>query len=205
MTNMKSLMELAIDRGGLFTYSEAIASGYKSQNISAMVKSGTFEKIAHGIYKISAIPKGKHEDFVALSLWGRGKSQTGDTSSVIISHQSALAFHELGDFMPRLPVDITIADNKFVAPIPPAKINRHEDKIGLRMLDQKNGFQVSSPLRALIETFTEGSFDQDSIYQAARDAVIGGLLTRADVTENTSFVPAKLLEKIEDYFNQRKK
>lgn len=49
---------------------------------------------------------GAHEHFVRWTLWSGGRA--------VVSHESALAFHELGDVTPAsLPVIITLLDDAF--------------------------------------------------------------------------------------------
>ena len=193
MTNLKVLMTIAMDRGGTFTYSEAISCGYLSQNISAMVRSGKFDKVSHGVYRLAEIPRGAYDDFVAISLWGRGKSGCGDVSSVIVSHASALAYYSLGDFASRIPIEVTIIGNKKITAMPPVKISRHKDLLGDKMINFQDGFFVSSPLRALIETYTDTRQEKDAVIAAGMDAIRLGMIESPELDESSAIIPEGLL------------
>ena len=204
MSNYKALMAIALDRGGLFTFTEALSCGYLAPNIASLIKSETFERLGHGIYRLADIERGPCCDFVALSLWGRGKKKTGDESSVFISHASAVAYYGLGDFMPRYPVDVTVAENKKITAAPPVKIHRHEDLLGYRMIAYRDGFFVSSPLRALTETFLDGNFEPDALYAAGKDAIDRGLIEPSEIHEFESVIPKALLVSLNTFIKRRR-
>lgn len=201
--NYRSLMEIAIDRGGLFTRTEAVECGYYPQNLGPMVKSGKIEKLSHGLYRLTDVPKSKFFDLVALSMWGRGRSGSGDTSSVVISHASALAFHQLGDFMPRRPADVTILNGVKIVTRSPVPMRKHQD-IGFsgELTEWRDGFRVSSPLRALIETFNLGSYELESIYAAAEDAIQREMIDRSQLEKYKMFIPNDLMVKLTSFYSQ---
>ena len=88
------LYEIAAGQEGLFTTQQAAEAGYSSQLLVHYVNSGRAVRMRRGIYRLVHFPAGEHEDLVAAWLWSE---QAG-----VVSHQTALALHDLSDVLPAL-------------------------------------------------------------------------------------------------------
>lgn len=88
------LYEIAAGQEGLFTTQQAAEAGYSSQLLVHYVNSGRAVRMRRGIYRLVHFPVGEHEDLVAAWLWSE---QAG-----VVSHQTALALHDLSDVLPAL-------------------------------------------------------------------------------------------------------
>lgn len=86
------LFQTASVQEGLFTTEQAAEAGYSSQLLGHHLRGGRIARLRRGIYRLVHFPPGEHEDLVAIWLWSE---QAG-----VISHQSALALHELSDALP---------------------------------------------------------------------------------------------------------
>src|SRR3990170_6203451 len=86
------LYEIAENQAGYFTARQSREVGFSWERLSSNAKSGSFLRVAQGIYRLSHFPGSPHEDlFVA---WLR----TGKDS--VISHESAIAVYDLADVLP---------------------------------------------------------------------------------------------------------
>jgi len=86
------LFEVAEGQQGLFTTIQAREAGYSPQLLVHHVRSGRVERVLRGIYRLVHFPAGEHEELVAAWLWSE---RVG-----VVSHQTALALHELSDVLP---------------------------------------------------------------------------------------------------------
>ena len=88
----QQLYEIAEQQAGYFTAAQAQAAGFSQPLLSYYAKTGRFDRIRRGIYRLVQFPGSPYEDlFVA---WLR----TGPDS--VISHEGALAVYELSDVLP---------------------------------------------------------------------------------------------------------
>ena len=88
------LYEIAAGQEGLFTTQQAAEAGYSPQLLVHYINSGRAVRMRRGIYRLVHFPAGEHEDLVAAWLWSE---QAG-----VVSHQTALALHDLSDVLPAL-------------------------------------------------------------------------------------------------------
>ena len=88
------LYEVAAGQEGLFTTQQAAEAGYSPQLLVHYINSGRAVRMRRGIYRLVHFPAGEHEDLVAAWLWSE---QAG-----VVSHQTALALHDLSDVLPAL-------------------------------------------------------------------------------------------------------
>lgn len=87
-----TLFETAAAQEGYFTTAQAQAAGYSSQLLNKYVRTARISRWRRGIYRVTHFPAGEHEDLVTAWLWS---AQEG-----VISHQTALALHQLSDVLP---------------------------------------------------------------------------------------------------------
>lgn len=86
------LYEVASSQSGYFTLGQAAQSCFSPQLLEHHVRAGRLVRIQRGIYRLVHYPTSEHDDLVVLWLWSE---QTG-----VFSHGTALALHELSDYMP---------------------------------------------------------------------------------------------------------
>ena len=86
------LFETASAQAGYFTARQAGELGYSPQLLQKYLKSRKIVRARRGIYRLVHFPAADHEELVIAWLWSE---QAG-----VISHQTALALHELSDALP---------------------------------------------------------------------------------------------------------
>jgi len=94
---LRALTAVAVDQGGYFTTRQAREAGYAHPHVSYHLSVGNFERAGRGLYRMPAIPMAEHGDLVRLWLWSRGRD---DQPQAVVSHQTALALHELAECIP---------------------------------------------------------------------------------------------------------
>jgi predicted transcriptional regulator of viral defense system len=159
------LYDIAEGQAGYFAAYQARSAGFSWERLSENAKSGRFQRVAHGIYRLTQFPGSLHEDlFVA---WLR----TGPDS--VISHESALSVYDLSEVIPG---EIHV--------IIPRTASRRRDGIRLhtnRLREDEITSREGLPITTVERTIADVTFSglaEDQVQEAIRDAIQRGLTTR---------------------------
>jgi predicted transcriptional regulator of viral defense system len=191
MTDQRRLYEIADTQSGYFTSAQARTAGFSSPLLSYHTRQGTFQRVAHGVYRLTFFPSVPHEDlFVA---WLR----TGPNS--VISHESALALFELSDVLPaavHIIVPRTASRRR-------AGLRLHTNKLAKDEVTRYQGLPVTTPARTLADVIVAGTAPEQ-IVMAVKQALDRGLTTPASLHVQmkrrggrTAAVLSQILEEIE--------
>lgn len=162
------LWRVASQQRGYFTASQALEAGYSYQTQRFHAQRGNWLHVDRGIYRFreyNDMPSEENDHLVRWSLWSRGRA--------VVSHTSALAVHDLGTANPSR-VHVTV---------PPgfrqrnAAIALHHADLDRSEIEQREGFRVTTPLRAITET-ADAEADQDVLDSAVADLLNRGTATR---------------------------
>lgn len=162
------LWRRAAHQRGYFTAAQALEDGYTYQSQYFHVQRGNWIRVDRGIYRFREfidLPS-EEDDLVRWALWSQGLA--------VVSHATALAVHDLGIANPA----------KIHLTVPPGFRRRHPAP-ALHMaeltddqLEEREGFRVTKPVRAIAETAADGT-GQDLI-----DSAVAELLDRGAATKN---------------------
>ena len=160
----KRLVEVASTQAGYFSASQALEAGYSypAQHYHALNEN--WLRVGRGIFRIPEWPSSPHEDLVRWTLWSGQKG--------VVSHESALAVHELGDVNPAS-VHLSVPPG-FRAKAEGVVLHRAVVEPAERQ--EHSGFWVTTPLRSLID-IASGSLDLDQVVTAVVEAQRRGLVT----------------------------
>jgi predicted transcriptional regulator of viral defense system len=153
---------------GYFTAAGALKAGYSYQAQQFHKQRGNWVQIDRGIYRFREyldLPSQDTDHFVRWSLWSRGRA--------VVSHLSALAVHDLGIANPAeihltVPSGFRQRDNAVVL---------HRADLADKDIEQHEGFRVTTPLRAVVETAAAGT-DQDTLNAAVTELLDRGTVGR---------------------------
>lgn len=164
--NWTTLYTIAATQEGYFTTKQANTAGYSLPLLNHHLGSGLLTHIQRGIYRLVHFPAGEEEDLVVAWLWSDHKG--------VMSHQTALALHNLSDLLPthihltlpapwrhrrfRIPSGVTL----HFQDLPPTDITWH------------GAVPVTTPLRTLQDCFQE-HLSPDLLAQGVRDGLARGL------------------------------
>jgi predicted transcriptional regulator of viral defense system len=162
------LWQLASRQRGYFTAAQALHAGYSYQAQRFHRQRGNWTQVDRGIYRFREyldLPSQDTDHFVRWSLWSRGRA--------VVSHVSALAVHDLGIANPSethltVPPGFRQEDSAVVL---------HRDELTDTDVEQHEGFRVTAPLRAVVETAAAG-MDQDVVDAAVAELLGRGLTSR---------------------------
>src|SRR3989338_3951726 len=126
----KKLLEIAQKQGGYFTSGQALNAGYSYRLQSYHKEQKHWKEIDTGLYKLTNLPVSEYDDLIRWSLWSRDKK---GNPQAVISHESALVVHELGDIMP---AEVEVRDDFSVTTPIKTIIDVAEGNISLEQLEQ---------------------------------------------------------------------
>lgn len=162
-----SLLRLAATQAGYFTAAQALRIGYSYPAQLYHQRRGEWTRVDRGIYRLAVWPETANADLVRWTLWSRGHG--------VVSHDTALAVHELGDVLPAK-VHLLVP-RKFRAVDPSVVLHRadvRDDDV-----EERVGFRVTTPTRAILESAAD--MDVDRLAGAIRDAVERGVTTASSL------------------------
>ena len=162
----RRLVDVASAQSGYFSAAQALAVGYSYQAQKQNADRGSWRKVARGIFRLPEWPGGRREDLVRLALWSHGRA--------VVSHESALSVHELGDVNPAS-IHVTVPPG--FRQRAPGGVLLHRAELPAADIRQQEGFRVTTPLRSLLDV-AAGDLDLDLLAGAIEDALEQGLLTR---------------------------
>lgn len=160
-------------QGGYFTAKQARGAGYDYPHLAYHLRAGNFERVGHGLYRIPTIPVDPRDELIRLSLWSRDRS---DNPLGVVSHVSALELHDLSDLIPAM-VHLTVPVN--FRKRAPRGVVLHRATMPAKAIEARAGFQVTTPLRTLLDVAADPSVPDDQLQQALSDALARGLVRRS--------------------------
>ncbi|HZE89410.1 MAG TPA: hypothetical protein VE404_07685 [Verrucomicrobiae bacterium] len=160
-----------MSQGGYFTSAEARKAGYSYRLQHFHRTNGNWHLMDRGIYRFPDQIDSPHDDLIRWALWSRDRQ--GRTQAVV-SHETALALHELSDVMPA----------KIHLTVPPRFRKKgarasvlHRDIIPDVQIEAREGFLLTRPLRTLCDV-AEGDLSPEHLAAAVRDALRKGLVRK---------------------------
>jgi len=178
----RRLYEFAVSQGGYFTAAQARAAGYPKQHQHYHAKRGNWVREDRGIYRLWEWPRGGFEDLVLWTLWSGGVA--------VVSHQSAMAVHDISDLMPAK-IHLTVPPG--FRKKPPPVIVLHRDRLSPHEIEQREGFRVTTPLRALVDA-ARVVVDVERLSDGIRDAIRKGLLADRHIEEAVATLQGEVAE-----------
>jgi hypothetical protein len=163
-TLRRKLVELAARQSGYFSASQALEAGYSYPAQHYHAAQENWLRVGRGIYRLPEWPSGQHEDLVRWTLWSG--------QDAVVSHESALAVHDLGDVNPaKVHLSVPLG---FRAKAPGVVL--HRSPVPATEKQEHSGFWVTTPLRSLVDV-ASGSLDLDHLASAIGEALGRGLVT----------------------------
>ncbi|MDE3055569.1 MAG: type IV toxin-antitoxin system AbiEi family antitoxin domain-containing protein [Verrucomicrobiota bacterium] len=175
------LFEVADRQQGYFTSQQAEVCGISRSNFHFRIRSGEWVKELRGIYRLARYPMTNRSELVLWVLWSRDRK--GNPQGVW-SHETALDIHEMSDVMPsKMHMTVPPSFRKRV-PIPKHLKLRYATLIKSDK-ETWQGYQVTTPLRTLIDVIEEGIIPEEQIEQAIRDGLRIGILNERDLNKTS--------------------
>ena len=164
----QQLFEIASAQGGYFTAAQARALGYDISTITHHARTGRFERVSHGFYRLAEFPALSHEDVIAA--WVKAGPERA-----VVSHDTALALYELAPSRSR-EIHLTVPWRQRPRHRPSlAAVRIHTAKEPFRRDEvvQRFGVRITSPARTIADIAEVGTEPSVVIEAAARARNIG--------------------------------
>lgn len=174
------LDEIAVAQQGCFTTKQALAAGYAARTHHYHVGTGAWIREHRGIYRLARYPASADAEYVLWSLWSCNRQQIPQGA---FSHQTALSIHELSDVMPAK-MHMTVPAGFRRSVVIPKVLALHFADILESDIEQRQGYRVTRPLRAIADLLMDGTESRDRIRQALQEALARGLVTRAELNRH---------------------
>jgi len=160
----EKLYHIAASQAGYFTAAQALDVGFSRRSLSYYVKTGRFERVGSGLYRLALFPASENEDLFRAWLEVGRKG--------VISHDSALALYDLSD---ALPSEIHLT-------VPPTTSRRrqgmrlHTNHLTAGQTTRYMGLPVTTIPRTIADVIAGGLADE-LVIQAIRQALGRGMVT----------------------------
>jgi len=179
----RRLLEIASTQSGYFTAAQALGVGYSYPAQGYHTHRGNWLRVDRGIYRLPEWPIESREDLVRWTLWSRERA--------VVSHETALSVHELGDVNPAK-VHLTVPPN-FRQSDPGVVLHRGE--LSNVDFEEHSGYRVTTPLRSLLDVAS--GLDLDQFARAIAEGLERGLTTRRALLARADEFGAKAALRIE--------
>lgn len=173
----RHLVAIASEQGGYFTAQQALSVGYTYRQQHFHRERGNWLLIDRGLFRLRDYPSSSREDLIRWGFWSRDRK---GKIRAVVSHESALAFHDLSDIMP---AKLHLTVPKGFRKIPPGACVLHYAALAEQEIEHHQGFQVTTPLRT-IKDVAESTLSPEHLIKALRDAMSRGLIRRKQLEED---------------------
>jgi predicted transcriptional regulator of viral defense system len=190
LTRRRELAQLASDRGGVFTARAARALGVTSSSLAYHSRTGTIERLCHGVYRLANFPSSSREPLIAAAAaLGKG---------AVVSHESALQLYNVSDVAPSR-LHFTVPRARRYVTVPAADVDLHTTTrpFAPGELIQHEGFSATSLVRSIIDA-ARAYTAPEQIVMAVREGLRSGLLTRRDLERAVQKAPARVRVLVEE-------
>jgi predicted transcriptional regulator of viral defense system len=174
--DLLALHRLAYAQDGLFTSRQARRLAISMQLLAHHTRSGRFERIRRGLYRLAGYPAGEHAQIRAAWL------AVGEHRAVV-SHESALVLHGLLHEPPNTTHLLVAREHRGLRP--PACVTLHTaiKPIPDEDLTTRHGMRVSVAARAIVDSAGAGAASE-RIHVALTEALRRRVLTPEQLVEH---------------------
>jgi predicted transcriptional regulator of viral defense system len=174
---LRAITAIATSQGGYFTARQAKKAGYDYPHLSYHLSAGNFERAGRGLYRIPTLPYSAHDDLVRLRFWSRGRD---DEPQAVVSHQTALALHDLAEFIPTR-IHLTVPPSFRKPAIKGCML--HKAALARLETQEVESIRVTTPFRTLFDLADDPSMPSEQFKLAVEEASRCGMIRRSQADE----------------------
>ena len=164
------LNRISYGQDGYFTSRQARESGFSPQLLAHHVRSGRYEHVRRGLYRLRGYPGSSHEEV-------RAKWLAVGAERAVVSHESALELHGLSDVLPNTVHLLVDRDDRGIRR--PQGVTLHTTTKAPEPSEvvSREGIRVTDPVRSILDAAGAGTAPEQ-IEVAVRQALDERLATR---------------------------
>jgi predicted transcriptional regulator of viral defense system len=186
----ENLLDLQVTDVVFFTAAAARALGITSSSLAYHSRTGTIERLGHGVYRLADFPSSPREPLIAAA------AALGEDA--IVSHESALQLYGVSDVAPsRLHFTISRARRYITAPADNVALHTTTRPFPPGDVVQHEGFRATSLARSIVDaarTYT----GPEQIVMAVREGLRRGLLSPRQLERAMQNAPKRVCDLIEE-------
>lgn len=182
------LNRVSYGQDGYFTSSQARKHGFSAQLLAHHVRSGRYQRVRRGLYRLSDFPGSSHQE-------AREKWLAVGPERAVISHESALDLHGLSDVLPNTVHLLVGRDDRGIKPPPGVTVHTTTKALDSSEVVTREGMRVTDPVRSILDTAETGTAPEQ-IEMAIRQALAEGLATRRQLLTQAKRRPERVNELI---------
>jgi predicted transcriptional regulator of viral defense system len=172
------LYGIAEDQSGYFTAAQARAAGLQQVRLVQLAQQGDIERVSRGVYRFTRFPISRLGHYMEAVLWPQVRRP--DIAGVI-SHQSALAVHELSDVSPAR-VHVTLPTAVRIRREVPKGLVIHCADLTPADVQRVEGVPVTTPARSIRDAHAN-HIGNALVAQAIADGRRTGALSKAEANQ----------------------
>lgn len=170
----RALYAIAEDQMGYVTTAQATSIGVQPMTLVMMTRRGTLERVSRGVYRLVHFPAQPLAQYMQATLWPYDRAG-------VLSHETALALHELSDIDPPK-VHITVPAAFRIQRAVPAYLVVHHADLPHTDVTQLERMPITTPERTIRDGIA-ANLGPAIIRQAIEDGRRKGLLESAIVAD----------------------
>lgn len=165
-----ALSRVSYGQDGYFTSRQAREAGFSPQLLAHHVRSGRYEHIRRGLYRLRGYPGSSQEE-------ARSKWLAVGAERAVVSHESALDLHELSDVIPNSVHLLVDRNDRGMRRLQGVTLHTTTKALEPSEIVSRHGIRVTDPVRSILDAASAGTAP-DQIEMAVRQALAEGLVTR---------------------------
>lgn len=165
-----ALNQVSYRQDGYFTSRQAREAGFSPQLLAHHVRSGRYEHVRRGLYRLSGYPDSPHEDV-------RAKWLAVGAERAVVSHESALDLRELSDVVPNSVHLLVRRDDRGMRRLQGVTLHTTTKPLEPSEVVSREGISVTDPVRSILDAASAGTAPEQ-IEMAVHQALHEGLTTR---------------------------
>jgi len=172
-----ALMEIAQAQQGYFTTRQAVAAGYADNTHTYHVRTGNWERVQRGIYRLAHLSPAEDGLTPAYLLWTRGRD---DKPVGVLSHETALSYFDLGDFNPPK-VHFTVPVGFRRNSQPPKAVVLHHSTLTPAETTLMRGMPICRVARALCDVVIKNGLALEECRRLVKESRRRGLILDSEI------------------------
>lgn len=165
-----ALNQVSYGQDGYFTSRQAREAGFSSQLLAHHVRSGRYEHVRRGLYRLRGYPGSSHEEV-------RAKWLAVGAERAVVSHESALDLHGLSDVIPNTVHLLVDRDDRGIRRLQGVTLHTTTKALESSEVVSREGIRVTDSVRSILDAAGAGTAPEQ-IVMAVRQALHEGLTTR---------------------------
>ncbi len=165
-----ALNRISYGQDGYFTSRQGRECGFSPQLLAHHVRSGRYEHVRRGLYRLRDYPGSSHEEV-------RAKWLAIGADRAVVSHESALELHGLSDVMPNTVHLLVDRDDRGIRPLQGVTLHTTTKALEPSEVVSREGIRITDPVRSILDAADAGTAPEQ-IEAAVRQALEEGMASR---------------------------